>query len=94
MKSAIYNDDPIHLWFELSYASYLCVPRSVLQSMPQKWQKKLVKLLDEMPEELEIDDMPDYRVNAVNDRGRFIQDPYRDYSRGRRQIPKKNETNN
>lgn len=29
--------EPIHLWFNLTYANYLCLPRSVLQSMPQEW---------------------------------------------------------
>lgn len=28
----------VHLWFSLSYAAYLCVNRSLLQSMPLDWQ--------------------------------------------------------
>lgn len=29
-------ESPIHYWFKLSYAQYLAIPRSVLQSMPIK----------------------------------------------------------
>ena len=42
------EDDFIHSFFGLSYAHYLVLPRSVLQSMPAKWQKKFVKLLNEI----------------------------------------------
>jgi len=38
----------IHTWFSLSYASYLVIPRSVLQSMSEEWQYKFVELLDEL----------------------------------------------
>lgn len=38
----------IHLWFELSHANYLTIPRSVLESMPLAWQYNFTKLLDEL----------------------------------------------
>lgn len=44
------DDEPIHLWFELSYCNYLVVPRTLLQSMPAEWQAALVDLLDELGE--------------------------------------------
>jgi hypothetical protein len=40
----------IHSWFELTYAQYLTIPRSVLQSMPHGWQHRFVGLMDELDE--------------------------------------------
>lgn len=79
-------EDPIHEWFGLSYNSYLVMPRSCLQSMPVEWQKRLIALIKEAQQTLYLDDMPDYRVNAVNSDGKFVSDPYRDYERGRRRV--------
>jgi hypothetical protein len=31
----------IHNWFELTYAQYLTIPRSILQSMPVEWQRRM-----------------------------------------------------
>lgn len=45
------NDEPergIHEWFELSYANYLVLPRTLLQSMPAEWQLRMVACLDEL----------------------------------------------
>ena len=39
---------PVHHWFELSYANYLTVPRSVLQAMPTEWQERFTQCLEEM----------------------------------------------
>lgn len=39
--------DAIHTWFGLSYANYLVLPRTLLQSMPDAWQERLVELLDQ-----------------------------------------------
>lgn len=82
--------EPIHEWFSLSYAQYLTIPRTVLQSMPDEWQEKLVKLLNE------LDDMSDWRpkrghywVTLRDENGRFLSienDPLMDYERGRRRI--------
>lgn len=96
------DSEPIHSWFELSYAQYLTVPRSVLQSMPVEWQRRFVACLEEM--DRAIDWRPDhgrYRVElrlevekfdgGVYERGwgRLIADPLRDYERGRRRLPLK-----
>lgn len=43
-------DRDVNSFFGLSYANYLAIPRSILQSMPDKWQHKFVKLLDELDE--------------------------------------------
>lgn len=41
------TDGPIHTAFGLSYASYLTLPRTLLQSMPIAWQERFVACLDE-----------------------------------------------
>ena len=88
--------EKIHEWFELSYANYLVLPRSILQSAPDKWQIKFVKLLNELedmgfncPEEGKT-----YAVFIRNDKtGKFTKDFYQDYERGRRKIIPKNRAN-
>lgn len=93
--TAIVNPNPfaedselIHEWFELSYAQYLTVPRSALQSMPNEWQARFVKCLNELDEL--IDWRPRsgrYWVELRNENGRFAADPLMDYQRGRRRVP-------
>ena len=39
--------DDLHLWFGLSYASFLVLPRSFMQEMPDEWQGKMAELLNE-----------------------------------------------
>ncbi len=82
-----YKEHPIHLWFSLTYSSYLVLPRSVLQSMPYEWQDKLVKLLEEI-EDLGVI-TPNYKVYAYKDKKR-TKDYYQDYNRGRRNIFEEN----
>jgi hypothetical protein len=89
MKQVMLDNEPIHGWFELSYAAYLVLPRSVLQSAPVEWQRKFVECLNEL-EEMFGDKVPMegvYEVHLRSDRGVFIEDVYRDYERGRRVIP-------
>lgn len=45
--------EAIHRHFGLSYANYLVLPRTLLQSMPDVWQARFVALLDEMGEAFE-----------------------------------------
>lgn len=90
------SDDPIHLWFGLSHAQYLTVPRSVLQSIPAEWQEKFVALLDEMESKIDSSVSGTYHVELreLNDTGtgnlrwgNKLNDPFADYERGRRRIP-------
>jgi len=88
----------IHSWFGLTYASYLVVPRSVLQSMPDEWQHKFVDLLDELGETDWYKKLPDdseYKVElrklkyTKDNRttwGEKIRDPLGDYRRGARNV--------
>lgn len=96
----------IHTWFELSYAQYLTIPRSVLQSMPAAWQERFVTCLEELDES--IDWRPEkgsYRCQLFSskekwnrDEQRFenvwdkeLEDPLMDYERGRRRIELMNQ---
>lgn len=82
------ESEPIHSFFNLTYASYLVLPRSILQSAPVEWQKRFVKCIEEL-EEL-FGDVPNeglYSIHLRNDKGQYIPDPLGDYERGRRRIP-------
>lgn len=41
-------DGPVHTWFGLTYANYLTLPRSLMQSMPVVWQERMVDVLEEL----------------------------------------------
>lgn len=67
-------------WWELSYARYLTIPRSIIQSMPIEWQDKFAALLGE------LDDTFDWRPSEgrywvqLKDRsGHFVADPLCEY---------------
>lgn len=42
------TDGPIHQHFGLSYANYLVLPRTLLQSMPSGWQAGFVRHLNQL----------------------------------------------
>jgi hypothetical protein len=70
-------ESPVHDAFGLTYSSYFCVPRMVLEAMPIAWQHKFVALVEQLP------DTPTYAVNLRDGRGRFVVDELRNYRRGR-----------
>lgn len=83
-------DDAVHTFFELSYAQYLAVPRTALQSMPVEWQRRFVQCLEQLDDS--IDWRPSkggYWVSLRDSKGRFMRDPLADYERGRRRLPLK-----
>ena len=41
-------DGPIHTWFELSYANYQVLHRTLMQSMPVQWQQRMVACMEEL----------------------------------------------
>lgn len=69
-------ESPVHDAFGLTYSSYFCVPRLVLQSMPVEWQSRFVAMIKLLP------DTPIYSVYLRDKRGRFVADPLADYRRG------------
>jgi hypothetical protein len=92
LDGALVELNPIHLWFELTYAQYLTIPRSVLQSMPQGWQARMVACLEEL--DATIDWRPAegrYWVELRDAKGRIRSDPLKDYERGRRRVPHRSE---
>lgn len=81
------SEEPIHSYFELTYAHYLVIPRTALQSMPIKWQKRFIECMEEL--DSRIDWRQNYEVVLRSDDGRFLpitNDPLNDYERGRRRI--------
>lgn len=74
------DSEPISLWFELSYAQFLTVPRVVMQSMPIEWQRKMALLLAEMDETFDWRPTEGrYWVRLRDGRGRFSEPPLCDY---------------
>lgn len=71
--------EDVHEWIGLSYASYLSIPRSLLQEMPADWQHELVRLLDQMGARFQAPLEGHYAVLLRGDHGRFIGDPLRNY---------------
>lgn len=83
-------DGAIHSWFELTYAQYLTIPRTALQSMPLEWQDRFVRCLNEL--DVTLDWLPkggQYWVKLKDGKGRYMSDPLCDYERGRRRLPRK-----
>ncbi len=80
-------DGAIHGWFELTYTSYLILPRTALQSMPLEWQDRFVQCPEEMENKFKrIPERGTYYAQLKDDNGRFLHDPLANYERGRRRI--------
>lgn len=93
-KERVWRESPIHIWFELSYAQFLTVPRLVLESMPHEWQEKMAKLLKEMDET--FDWYPTegrYWVMLKDGKGRYCHAPLNDYRHGSCEHLRKPSTN-
>jgi hypothetical protein len=57
--------EAIHEHFGLSYAEYLVIPRTLLQSMPDDWQERFVGMLDDLEAAFaHVEQAPHYRVEA------------------------------
>lgn len=65
MSTMADDAEAIHTWFSLTYANYLTIPRSVLQSMPDAWQRRFVTCLQEMEASFGHLDWPAYHVQAL-----------------------------
>jgi len=90
--------EAIHGYFELTYAQYLTIPRTALQSMPADWQRRFVACLRELDESF------DWKPRHGNQfwilmrgAGHFIKladhEPFMDYQRGRRRVLRWQEAN-
>ncbi len=98
--------ESVHNFFGLSYAQYLAIPRSVLQSMPEEWQDKFVECLLELSDTIDygptnLDDIYRVQLFRTNPGGEedheywleAIDDPLADYERGRRRVPFRGPSN-
>lgn len=92
-ETIVDSSEPIHEWFNLSYASYLVVPRSILQSCSIPNQQALVKALDAIYDECSANmenhwpheaDIQVKLKSVVT--GKLIKDDLADYDRGRRRL--------
>jgi hypothetical protein len=76
----IYQECPVHIWFGLSYANYLTVPRSILEAMPHSWKEKFVTLLKELDDTLDwAPTKGTYYVQLRDEKGRYLYDPFLQY---------------
>lgn len=58
------HDGSIHSFFGLTYSNYLVLHRTLMQSMPEEWQAKFVKLIEEMESAYSHLVFPDFEVKA------------------------------
>lgn len=57
-------DGPVHEWFGLSYCNYQVIHRTLMQSMPLDWQRRMVACLEELKESFTHVPQPSgYEVN-------------------------------
>jgi hypothetical protein len=60
------TSNAVHDWFGLSYSNYLVVPRTLLQSMPDEWQTRFVKCVEELQAAFDhIEHAPGYEVKPA-----------------------------
>ncbi|GGU62195.1 hypothetical protein [Streptomyces lavendofoliae] len=60
--------EAIHGHFGLSYANYMVLPRTLLQSMPDAWQARFVAMVDELHEAFRHVEQPEaYKVEAATE---------------------------
>lgn len=67
--------DDLQCWFGLSYASYLTLPRVLMEAMPERWQDDMAKLLREYDEA--FPNQPDIgtRVQVTDAQGKLMRTP-------------------
>lgn len=56
--------DALWLWFGLSRASWLTLPRVLMHEMPDEWQAQMTKLLKEWDAAWDSSDLPTPHVSA------------------------------
>lgn len=68
LETGEWESEAIHLHFSLSYANYLVLPRTLLQSMPDVWQARFVAMLDELREAFRhVPQAEAYKVEAAKE---------------------------
>jgi hypothetical protein len=79
-KMSMKQIDAIHHWFELTYAQYLTIPRSVLEAMPDEWQTQMVELLTQLDDTFQWrPHQGRYWVELRDANGKFVSDRLKEY---------------
>jgi hypothetical protein len=67
----------LSLWFSLSYASWLTIPRVLMEEMPDDWQSKMADLLSEYDEIMShVNSQYDLETSvSVKKKGKFAKMP-------------------
>lgn len=67
----------LHLWFGLSYAAFLVMPRVAMMQMPEEWQEKMAELLNQYDETIDTAafGVKGCRVNALTGDGKLMKMP-------------------
>lgn len=76
-ESAYDERKDLHLWFGLSYAAFLVMPRVAMMQMPDEWQKKMAELLNQYDETIDTSafGVKGCRVNALGENGKLMKMP-------------------
>ncbi|EAA6139656.1 hypothetical protein DUU50_12080 [Salmonella enterica subsp. enterica serovar Corvallis] len=78
MKHEDYDDrKDLHLWFGLSYAAFLVMPRVAMMQMPKEWQEKMAELLNQYDETINTSafGVKGCRVQALTGEGKMMKMP-------------------
>ncbi len=67
--------EALWLYFGLSYASWLTMPRVMMHEMPDDWQAKMADLLREWEETWDTSHLPGTMVIGVGEKGKFKKFP-------------------
>lgn len=67
----------LHLWFGLSYAAFLVMPRVAMMQMPEEWQEKMAELLNQYDETINTSafGVKGCRVQALTSEGKLMKMP-------------------
>lgn len=69
------SQTPIHDMFGLTYASFLTLPRVLMEAMPLEWQRQMVELVTQADAEFANTPYVSYRVQAVGPSGKLEKMP-------------------
>lgn len=70
-----YESSDLQLWFNLSYASWLTLPRVLMEQMPVAWQDQIAALLNEYREAFPNQPAIGTRVHITDLAGKLIKTP-------------------
>lgn len=73
--STLSGRERLWLWFGLSHASWLTLPRVLMHEMPDKWQDRLAALLEEWDATWDSSKMPSPYVSARGNHNKFTRWP-------------------